>query len=99
MNLLINFYDNFLIYYPNIFFPVLFLIVVLIVIFVIKIIKILFSNVKDFGKINLQKVKITNFPLILLAIFFNKLNKMLNNLEVRIETLFKKISKEIFIEE
>src|SRR5258708_4246904 len=70
MHLLISFYDNFLIYYSNIFFFVVFAILIALVISIIKVMRaILREGSKSFRKVRLQPIKISNFPLVLLLRF------------------------------
>ncbi len=62
MELLISLYDNFLIYYPNIFFPLFLLFVILGVILLVKGAIFLnreFTKISKEVKINLRKIKIT----------------------------------------
>ena len=114
MELLISFYDNSLIYYPNIFFPALFLLCVLGVVFLIK--RVIYIN-KEFRKIvkeiksNLSKVGTNNrskfltrsvnisFYIKFIGNLFIGINKLLKYFLLKIESVLKRIGKEILIDE
>lgn len=107
MNLLINFYDNFLIYNPNVFFSVLFLIVILGLILLGKIIILLYKNFVEInnrvGKrkfsLDLPSQKFFKFILLLAVNLFILIDKALIYIQFYIEKIIKIIKKEIFIEE
>lgn len=61
MNFLIEIYDNSLIYYPNLFFPILFLLSILGIVLLVRLIIFLSKESKGIArgiKINLSKIKI-----------------------------------------
>lgn len=100
MELLIYFYDNLLIYYPNIFFIITFLLFISLIFLTIKIIRVILrEGIKGFGKIRLQPIRISNFPLAVVLKFIEKICKLLRYLQIKIEMILKKIGKEIFIDE
>ncbi len=100
MELLISFYDDFLIYYPNIFFIFSFLICILFIILAFKITRyILKKDIRSFGKMQLQSIKIINFPIVPLLRFFEKINKILEYLKIKVEIILKRIGREILIDE
>ncbi len=109
MNFLIELYDNSLIYYPNVFFPLLFLSGILGIILMIK--GTIFLNrkftkiVKKIKiksrrmKISTPKLTISIFYLVKFAwIFIAKVNNVLSYFELRIEKIIAKIKKEILID-
>lgn len=107
MNSLIYLYDNFLIYYPNVFFPALFLIGILGLILLGKAIILLNKNILELKK-KVGKRKFSfdlpiqkNFKLILLLTInlCILIDKVLTYSQFHIEKIIKKIRKEIFIEE
>jgi len=135
MELLISFYDNALIYYPNVFFAALFLFGILITILTIKgiiylsreIKKIVSSIKNDINKISVSQIRIKKLKidknlslaniiiirkllikklvksfkdvLKIIKIIFIRINTGFEYLQLKIEKIFKKIEKEIFIEE
>src|SRR5258708_595305 len=100
MHLLIFFYDNFLIYYSNIFFFVVFIILIALVISIIKLIRtILKEGSKSFRKVRLQPIKISNFPLVLFLRFFERINNILEYLQIKTEIILRRIGQEILVDE
>lgn len=95
MELLISFYDNFLIYHPNIFFPSLFLLCVLGVVFLIMGIISIRKGLKKIAKevkSNLSKVGTNNrrkFPLSIQTINISFYTKFIANLFVGISQLLR----------
>jgi len=105
MEFLIIFHDNALIYYPNVFFAALFLLLSLIVIFALQVIMCvselgLVSKIKNhkYG-LGPQKVNIINDPIIVKEKLISGGIYWLEKIEVKIEKLIKKIGKEILIDE
>ena len=109
MKLLINLYDDALIYYPNAFFLVLFFLSVLGIIFVSVGIIIISKGVKrvteERKKISLVQIisafferNIIFFLQVIRATFI-RINRTLGYIESQTKKIFKKIRKEILIEE
>ncbi len=109
MKLLINLYDDALIYYPNAFFLVLFFLSVLGIIFVSVGIIIISKGVKrvteERKKISLVQIISVFFErniiffLQVIRVTFIRINRTLGYIESQTKKIFKKIRKEILIEE
>lgn len=107
MNSLISTYDNFLIYYPNVFFPAVFLFGIVGLAILIKAIisfdKIILRLVKKAGKkkyyVNLFIQK--NIKLVMPSVknLFILGNESLGYFQLHVGKIIKNIKKEIFIEE
>lgn len=106
MKILISFYDNVLIYYPNLFFAVLFFVSILgIVLFAIGIV-VFERAVEKFiktirNRLNQKKIKERKkfFSVRMARVVFIRINTSLGYIESQIEKIIKKIEKEILIKE
>jgi len=59
----------------------------------------LIGDIRSFGKMQLQSIKIINFPIVPLLRFFEKINKILEYLKIKVEIILKRIGREILIDE
>lgn len=108
MKLLIDLYDNALIYYPNVFFIILFFLSILGIIFVSVGIIALSKEVKRVAeerkKISFVQIisvffeRNTIFFLRIMIATFIRINRVLGYIESQTKKIFKKIGKEILIE-
>lgn len=105
MNFVISTYDNLLIFYPNVFFAALFLLVFLIGIFLLQTITYVstlgfIEEVKSYGYLlKPRKVNMGNYPIIMTEKLIYKGVCWLRRIEIWTVKIIKRIGKEILIDE
>jgi len=105
MDILISFYDTVLIYYPNLFFAALFLLLFPFIFFILQgstyiVRSEQLRKIKNYkSHLKPRKITISNYPIIVTGRLIHKGIRGLEIIETRTEKLIKKIGKEILIDE
>lgn len=105
MDVIISFYDTVLIYYPNLFFAALFLLLFLFILLILQARKYIdvsgqLKKIKSYRyDLKPHKLSISDYPIILMERLIHKVIRGIGIIEIRTEELVKKIGKEILLDE